>query len=262
MYYLCHVQKGLAPPIEFDRENNHINHQKQKKAENETKPLIDRQGRLTKIGNYRLREREANKTNQKQNKSKKQKTKTMKKILLLIGLSIFTFGAFAEKVPTVIVNKSQGGFTAIFNLYNYVSYTPAEVSANGVGHLDCSGTGFSACRVPNCTSLNVMNGNVVAVITEAGKLNAFKLAINDVIQQYETALENNASAVTSGHSAKAVPTTYTKTVAFASKGSGKLGKQKTETYVVRGVVKTSANNTSTMMIYIEKTNLLSAATNL
>ena len=73
MYYFCHVQKGLAPPIEFDRENNHINHQKQKKAENKTKPLIDRQGRLTKIGNYRLREREANKTNQKQIKSKKTK---------------------------------------------------------------------------------------------------------------------------------------------------------------------------------------------
>ena len=72
----------------------------------------------------------------------------MKKILFLIGLSILTFGAFAEKVPTVIVNKSQGGFTAIFNLYNYVSYTPADVSANGIGHLDCSGSGFSACRIP------------------------------------------------------------------------------------------------------------------
>lgn len=181
----------------------------------------------------------------------------MKKILFLIGLSILTFGAFAEKVPSVIVNKSQGGFTAIFNLYNYVSYTPAEASANGIGHLDCSGTGFSACRIPNCSALNVNNGNIVTVETESSKLNAFAMAINDVIQQYETALENNAAAIASGNSPKAVPTTYTKTVAFTSKGSGKLGKTKTESYVVRGVVKTSANNTSTMTIYIEKVNLLS-----
>ena len=181
----------------------------------------------------------------------------MKKILFLIGLSILTFGAFAEKVPSVIVNKSQGGLTAIFNLYNYVSYTPAEVSANGIGHLDCTGTGFSACRIPNCSALNINNGNAVSVETESGKLNSFRLAINDVIQQYETALENQAAAVAAGNSVKAVPTTYTKTVAFTSKGTGKLGKTKTESYVVKGVVKTSAGNTSTMTIYIEKTNFLS-----
>ncbi|MBR4911389.1 MAG: hypothetical protein IKZ54_00925 [Bacteroidales bacterium] len=181
----------------------------------------------------------------------------MKKILFLIGLSIFTFGAFAEKVPSVIVNKSQGGFTAIFNLYNYVSYTPSEASANGVGHLDCSGTGFTACRVPNCSALNVNDGNSVSVVTDASKLNAFKLAINDVIQQYETALENNAAAIASGNHPKGVPTIYTKTVAFAAKGTGKFDKKKTDTYVVRGIVKTSAKGSSTMTIYIEKTNILS-----
>ena len=185
----------------------------------------------------------------------------MKKILFLIGLSILTFGAFAEKVPSVIVNKSQGGFTAIFNLYNYVSYTPAEASANGIGHLDCSGTGFTACRVPNCSSLNVINGNSVSVETESSKLNAFKLAINDVIQQYETALENNAAAISSGNATKAVPTTYTKTITFATKGSGKLGKKLTETYVVKGVVTSSTTTSSTMKIYIEKTNLLSITSN-
>ena len=185
----------------------------------------------------------------------------MKKILFLIGLSILTFGAFAEKVPSVIVNKSQGGFTAIFNLYNYVSYTPAAASANGVGHLDCSGSGFSACRVPNCSALNVINGNTVSVETESGKLNSFKLAINDVIQQYETALENNAAAVAAGKPAKAVPKTYTKTIAFSSKASSKQEKKKMETYVVRGVVTTSTSTSSTMKIYIEKTNLLSITSN-
>lgn len=179
----------------------------------------------------------------------------MKKILFLIGLSILTFGAFAEKVPSVIVNKSQGGFTAIFNLYNYVSFSPGEVNSDGIGHLDCSGSGFSACRVPNCNALNINEGNSVSVETESSKLNSLKLAINDVIQQYETALENNAAAVAAGTPTKAVPTTYTKTI--ATKGNGKGGKQKTETYVVKGVVKTT-DNASMMTIYIEKTNLLSA----
>ena len=183
----------------------------------------------------------------------------MKKILFLIGLSFITFGAFAGKAPSVIVNKSQGGFTAIFNLYNYVSYSPAEVNSDGIGHLDCSGNGFSACRVPNCNALNVNNGNSVFVETESGKLNSFKMAINDVIQQYETALENNAAAIASGSSAKAIPTTYTKTLSIAAKGNGKFGKQKTETYVVRGVVTAGKANTSTMKIYIEKTNLLNVS---
>ena len=181
----------------------------------------------------------------------------MKKFLLLIGLSIFTFGAFAEKVPAVIVNKSQGGFTAIFNLYNYVSYTPAEVSANGVGHLDCSGTGFTACRLPNCNALNVNSGNSFAAETDASKLQSFKNAINDVIQQYETALENNAAATHS--TSKGVPTTYTKTIAFSAKGSGKIGKTKMETYVVRGVVTSSTASTSTMKIYIERVPVLAIA---
>ena len=185
----------------------------------------------------------------------------MKKILFLIGLSVLTFGAFAEKVPSVIVNKSQGGVTAIFNLYNYVSYSPAEVNSDGIGHLDCTGSGFSACRVPNCNSLNVINGNTVSVETESGKLNSFMLAINDVIQQYETALENNAAAIAAGFPAKAVPTTYTKKIAIAVKGSSKLVKKKTETYVVRGVVTASTSNTSTMKIYIEKTNLLNVSSN-
>ncbi len=185
----------------------------------------------------------------------------MKKILFLIGLSVLTFGAFAEKVPSVVVTKSQGGITAIFNLYNYVSYSPGEVNSDGIGHLDCSGSGFSACRVPNCNALNVNNGNTVSIETESGKLYSFKQAINDVIQQYETALENNSAAVAAGKPAKAIPTTYTKTIAFLTKSSGKLGKQKTETYVVRGVVKNATANTSTMTIYIERTTLLNVGNN-
>ncbi len=178
----------------------------------------------------------------------------MKKILLFIGLSIFSFGAFAEKVPAVIVNKQQGGLTAIINLYNYVSYTPAELSSTGFAQLNCSGSGFTACRVPNCTTLPVNITNGVQNVTESSKIQAFVTAINNVISQYESALENcvSASANQSGDKGANVPSVYTKTLAFATSTSG-IGKQKkTETYVVRGVVTTSTSSSSTMKIYIEK----------
>ena len=176
----------------------------------------------------------------------------MKKILLFIGLSIFSFGAFAEKVPAVIVNKQQGGFTAIFNLYNYVSYTPAESSSSGLAQLNCSGSGFTACRVPNCTALPVNTLDGISKITESSKIQAFVSAINNVINQYETAQENCAHAAQSGVKGPNVPSVYTKTLAFASSSSGIGMKKKTETYVVRGEVTASTGSTSTMKIYIER----------
>jgi hypothetical protein len=176
----------------------------------------------------------------------------MKKILLFIGLSIFSFGAFAEKVPAVIVNKQQGGLTAIINLYNYVSYTPAELSPNGFAQLTCSGSGFTACRVPNCTSLpvNILNG--IENVSETSRIHAFVSAINNVISQYETALESCTSYSPNSEKGANVPSVYTKTLAFATQTSG-IGKQKkTETYVVRGVVTASTSSSSTMKVYIEK----------
>lgn len=186
----------------------------------------------------------------------------MKKILLFIGLSMFSFGAFAEKVPTVIVNKSQGGVTAILNLYNYVSYTPAELTQTGIAQLDCAGSGFTSCRVPNCGSMTVNNGNVAYQVTESSKLDAFMLGINDVISQYETAQDaHNQSATASGGAKGGVPVTYTKTIAFPNSAKG-ANKTKMETFVVRGVVTSSTNNSSTMKIYIEKVNILpSSGTN-
>lgn len=182
----------------------------------------------------------------------------MKKILLFIGLSVMTFGAFATKVPSVVVNKSNGGWTALLNLYNYVTYTPAELSPTGVGQLDCTGNGFTACRVPNCTGLNVNDGNSVTFITDAGKIVSFKNAINDVIAQYESA----QAATMNPNSDKAayVPTCYTKTISFSGKAIGN-GKKKQDTFVVRGVVKANSGNSSTMEIYIEKVDLFAIAGN-
>ena len=183
----------------------------------------------------------------------------MKKLLFIIGLSVMAFGAFAEKVPSVVVNKYNGGWTAILNLYNYVNYTPAEASPTGIAQLDCSGSGFTACRVPNCTALDVNNGNSVIHITDAGKLTAFQQAINDVIVQYETAVEQSiVSHANNNEKGVSVPTTYTKTIAIATGPGTGYGKKK-DTYVVRGVVKSSTANTSTLEIYIEKVELSAMA---
>ncbi len=184
----------------------------------------------------------------------------MKKIFLFIGLTVMTFGAFAEKVPSVIVNKGNGGWTALLNLYNYVTFTPAELSASGVGQLDCTGSGFTACRVPNCVSLLVNNGNAVINITDAGKLASFQLAINEVIEKFEKAQAQAQAQQQSGSGIKAgaIPSTYTKTLAFSS-NSNHYGKSKQESYVVRGVVTANSGNNSTMKIYIEKVDVFSLA---
>ncbi len=178
----------------------------------------------------------------------------MKKLLLIIGLSIFSFSVFAEKVPAVIVNKTQGGLTAILNLYNYVIYTPASATASGYAQLDCSGSGFSACRVPNCSGMPVNTGNAVVYIDDDGTLLSFKNAINDVVMQYETALEQYNQMVSTSGLPKgfSLPTVYTKTIAMTGASGGFGKKSKAETYVIRGVVTASTSNSSTMKIYIEK----------
>lgn len=176
-------------------------------------------------------------------------------------MSVLSFATFAEKVPTVIVNKSNGGWTAILNLYNYVNYTPGDLTPTGVGQLDCCGAGFTACRLPNTGQAMVNVGNSVVTVTDANKLSAFKTAINDVIEQYENAqtqANNTATAtVTSQPLCKKVPSSYTKTIAFQSEEKGNGAKKKGSTYVVRGVVTSSNDGNSTMKIYIEQVNLLS-----
>lgn len=183
----------------------------------------------------------------------------MKKLVLFIGLTVLSFGAFAEKVPAVVVNKYNGGWTAILNLYNYVTYTPAELSPTGIGQLDCSGGGFTACRVPNCAHLTVNDGGVATSVSESSKVNALMSAINNVIIQYETAQEQSMDATGKPNASKAtsVPSVYTKTIAFPNNAGGQKAK-KADTYVVRGVVTASSTNSSTMKVYIEKVNLFPA----
>lgn len=184
----------------------------------------------------------------------------MKKFFLLIGLSVLSFVTFAEKVPAVVVNKQQGGLTAIINMYNYVTYTPAELTNTGVAVLDCRGSGYSVCRVPNCAPCPVNNGATVEIASDPTLLNAFKNAFNDVLIQYETALDQ-ATTVQSGNTPKSVPTVYTKTIAYSNPAKGSSMNKRPETYVIRGVVTNANGGNSTMKIYIEKTNLLSIVGN-
>lgn len=185
----------------------------------------------------------------------------MKKFLLFIGLTVFTFSAFAEKVPSVVVNKQQGGVTALLNLYNHVSYTPPELTSTGVGQLDCWGSGFSPCRVPDNAHLLVNEGNTVSPVSETNKVNALLAAVNNVIIQYEAALEQNMESAIKPNAGKgsSVPSVFTKTIAVGNTGGANVNKP--ETYVVRGVVTASNASTSTMKIYIEKVDILSTLSN-
>lgn len=185
----------------------------------------------------------------------------MKKFLLLIGLSVLSFATFAEKVPSVVVNKQQGGFSAIINMYNYVTYTPAELTSTGIAELDCRGSGFTFCRVPNCSPCPVNNGTTVEIASDPVLLTAFKNAFNDVIMQYETAQNNSVAPNQTGSTPKSVPTVYTKTIALENPSKGSLSKKRYDTYVVRGVVTNANGGNSTMKIYVEKTNILSIAGN-
>ena len=181
----------------------------------------------------------------------------MKKFLLIIGLSIFSFSVFAEKVPSVVVNKSNGGLTAIINMYNYVNYTPPELTATGFGQLDCSGYGFTSFRIPTCASMPVNIGNAVVNITDAATLQALKSAVNDVLYQYEAAQVNQSQSGSANGQPKdaSIPSVYTKTIAMNATSAQSGKKNKVDTYVVRGVVTASTGTSSTMKIYIEKVNL-------
>lgn len=181
----------------------------------------------------------------------------MKKFLLLIGLSVLSFATFAEKVPSVVITKQGGGLPALLNLYNYVTFTPAELTSTGVAELCCRGSGFSACRVPNCSVHPVNVGTSVEYVTSYDKVNAFNQAINDIILQYEVAMEENENAIQAGGSPKALPSVFTKTIAFSSTGNEASMRKHPDTYVVRGVVTKVKGKDSTMKIYIEKTNIFS-----
>ena len=104
-------------------------------------------------------------------------------------------GMSARQYPDVIVRKHNGGFWAIFNLYNDVVYTPAD-GEGGLAELDCSGNGFSFCRVPMLAT----GGN--SGREDVAEQRALTNAVNQILEFSEnmtpeqTRLANNSYVVT------------------------------------------------------------------
>lgn len=116
----------------------------------------------------------------------------MKKIFLLLGMVSLVFGLMAKEVPNVIVHKSDGGHQAVLNLYNDIKYTPS--TTEGVpATLDCSGKGWSYCRVPvnalGITANTSINTSARREGTTA-ETKAFVDAINSIIENSEKLLES------------------------------------------------------------------------
>ena len=119
----------------------------------------------------------------------------MKRFLIFVSLISLVMGMTAREYPNVIVRKHNGGFWAIFNLYNDIVYTPAD-GEGGFAELDCSGNGFSFCRVP---MLATGGGSGREDIAEQ---RAITNAVNEILEYSEnlspsqTLLANNSHVVT------------------------------------------------------------------
>ena len=119
----------------------------------------------------------------------------MKRLLIFVSLISIVMGMTARQYPDVIVRKHNGGFWAIFNLYNDVVYTPAD-GEGGLAELDCSGNGFSFCRVPMLAT-----GGATGRVDMAEQ-RAITNAVNEILEYSEntspsqTLLANNSHTVT------------------------------------------------------------------
>lgn len=145
-------------------------------------------------------------TSEHQQKTKL-KNKTMKRFFLLIGLSILTFSLWAEGLPSIIIHKTNGGEWAWLNLYNDIYYTPS--TEPGVpARLDCTGRGYSACRVPRDNNLQATNALRPTEFTETSVAEQLAIAnaINSIIEASESALTHGTLSGTAAQTI-AVPTT-------------------------------------------------------
>lgn len=119
----------------------------------------------------------------------------MRKLFIFVCLISMVLGMTAREYPEVIVRKHNGGFWAIFNLYNDIVYTPAD-GEGGLAELDCSGNGFSFCRVPMLATGNHSSREDLA------ESRAITNAVNEIINHSEqmtpeqTRLSNNRHSVT------------------------------------------------------------------
>ncbi len=162
----------------------------------------------------------------------------MKKLLLILSVCLMGLSVYAEgDKPIVIIHKSNGGYWAWLNLYNDIMYVPSE---DGVqpAMLECTGAGFSACRVPRQNSFMVVNNpghqngiNFDSMITDA---------INEIIAKSE---ENGQRGSLQGSTTKKVA------VRNATRGGF-------DTYFIQGAWKYNAYGEGYLKIYLNRSDLL------
>ncbi len=163
----------------------------------------------------------------------------MKKLLLLVSICLIGISAsFAEDDPAIIVRKYNGGWWAWLNLYNRVEYTPS--TDGGPAILECSGKGFSFCRVPSASFNYVLGSTNNGTVNMTPQVNARLIdAVNQLIEQSEN---RGSKGVTNG----------TASTKIAVQGSSK----KVDTYVVKAKWSYNQYGEGTVNIYIDKLNLL------
>jgi len=159
-------------------------------------------------------------------------------VLLTLGLALFTFNANAniQQQPKIIVNKHDGGWSALLNLYNDVVYTPSD-GADIIGTLDCSGLGYSACRVPRVNALGPqLNGLQVPNAEIESKLMDI---VNELIAKSETMAENGT-----------LQGTASKTIAVTG-----ATRSSSTTYAVKCDWQYRSNGDATLYIYLSQPNI-------
>lgn len=161
----------------------------------------------------------------------------MKKLFLFIGMIAFSFSLWATgELPTIIIEKKNGGEWAWLNLYNVITYTPASED-NPIARLDCSGAGFSSCRIPRANIY--VPGN--ATINSNPSLGAmFADAINQIIEASEKNVENG---IVQGSQSKKIAVTNKRSTGF-------------DTYFVKGNWNYNAKGDGVMTITLTQSNLL------
>lgn len=162
----------------------------------------------------------------------------MKKIFLLLSMITMFFATMAKETPYVIVHKSNGGFWAWLNLYNDILYTPSADETQPAT-LECTGAGFSFCRVPRA---DVFATNSLNQMLSYAEQNAIADAINNLIEESENM---GSRGIMSGQKSR--------TVAITNSSNAKG----CQTYFVKGVWEYSNSGEGTMRIYVNKSNLLS-----
>lgn len=153
----------------------------------------------------------------------------MKRVLLLFGALFLACSVWAKgDLPTIIIHKSDGGPWAFLNLYNDILYTPAQDETHPAT-LDCTGSGYSACRVPRNNALSMYTSNIIGNPTVSP---VFADAINQIIEISEREASNGC---TRGSQSK-------KIAIQAGRG--------TETYAVKGSWQYDSRGGCTMYIYV------------